>query len=121
MDKPFTVEQVKTALRQFENKVTDAQLRMLKAHYGCRTASMAQIANLGGYGENYRAGNLQYGALCGRIAQQLGFTPEGNKTSTIASVSSAPDEKGHYQWHMDDVIATALEGTGMGCRSTVDS
>lgn len=94
MDKLFTVDQVKTALLAIRDKVTDAQLRMLKAHYGCRTASMEQIANLGGYGENYRAGNLQYGVLCGRIASQLGFTPEGNKTSTIASVSSDPDDKG---------------------------
>jgi len=112
MEKNFTVEQVKAALLAIRNKVTDAQLRMLKAHYACRTASMEQIANLGGYGENYRTGNLQYGVLCGRIAQQLGFMPEGNKTSTIASVSSEPDEKGHYQWHMDDVIATALEELG---------
>lgn|ERR1700731_823213 len=111
MDKNFTVEQVKTALLAIQGKVTDAQLRMLKAQYACGTASMEQIANLGGYGENYRTGNLQYGVLCGRIASQLGFT-QGNKTSTIASVSSEPDEKGHYQWQMDDVIATALEDLG---------
>ena len=106
------LEQVKTALLAIRDKVTDAQLRMLKAHYVCRRASVEQIANLGGYGENYRAGNLQCGVLCGRIAGQLGFVPEGNKTSTIASVSSEPDEERHFQWRMDDVIANALEEIG---------
>ena len=119
MEKPFPVEQVKAALLAIRDKVKDAQLRMLKAHYGCRTASMEQIANLGGYGENYRAGNLQYGVLCGRIASQLGFTPEGNKTFTIATaLPDQPDEKGHAQWRMDDVVATALEELGWVSLST---
>ena len=48
------------------------QRYIVRPRYVCRTASMEQIANLGGYGENYRAGNLQYGVLCGRIAGQLG-------------------------------------------------
>jgi len=109
MEKPFTPDQVKAVLLAIRDKVTDAQLRMLKAHYTRRIASMEEIASLGGYGESYRAGNLQYGVLCGRIARELGFTPDGNKTSTIASLSSEPDEKGHHQWRMDDVVAAALE------------
>jgi hypothetical protein len=74
-EKNFTVEQVKAALLAIRDRVTDSQLRMLKAHYHCRTGSMEQIANLGGYGENYRTGNLQYGVLCRRVTRQLGFTP----------------------------------------------
>jgi hypothetical protein len=36
---------------------------------------LPKIAAFGGYGENFKTANIQYGTLCGRIAEQLGFTP----------------------------------------------
>ena len=118
MEKNFTVEQVKAALLAVQDRITPAQTLMLKGHHDCRISSMEKIANFGGYGENFKTANIQYGTLCGRIAEQLGFTPDGSKTFTIATVSSEPDDKGHYQWRMDDVIVTALEELGWANRIT---
>jgi hypothetical protein len=121
-EKNFTVEQVKAALLAVRDKITPAQLLMLKGHYGCRIASMGKIAAFGGYGENFKTANIQYGGLCGRLAEHLGFTPEGkwSKTFTIATVlHDQPDETGNAKWRMDDVVATALEELGWVTRSTV--
>ncbi len=109
-DKNFILNQVKSALLAIEGKISDPQMSMLRAHYHYRTLSMERIANFGGYSK-YRAGNLQYGLLCRRLARQLKFEPPppGEKTYTIATVSPEQDEKGHYQWRMDDVVAKALE------------
>lgn len=113
-EKNFTVEQMKAALLAVQDRITPAQMLMLQGHYGCRTASMEKIATFGGYGENFKTANIQYGTLCGRIAEQLGFTPEvgNNKTWTLASVSRRRDKKGHAQWRMDDVVALALKELG---------
>ena len=119
MEKNFTVDQMKATLLAIRDRITPAQMLMLKGHYGCRMASMGQLANFGGYGERHRVGNSQYGTLCGRIAQQLGFMPDGDKTYTIATVTSQRDEKGHEQWQMDDVVATALEELGWVKRNTL--
>jgi hypothetical protein len=111
MDKPFTVIRVKAALRAIQSKISAPQMSMFRAHYIRRIASMEKIAFFGGYGE-YRAGNLQYGLLCGRIARQLGYTSPHNQTYTIASVSPQRDQEGHAQWQMDDVIVRALKELG---------
>ena len=111
MDKYFTVEQVKAALLAIQSKISVPQMSMFRAHYIRRVASMQKIAFFGGYGE-YRAGNLQYGLLCGRIARQLRFTSPGDQTYTIASVSPQHDSEGHSQWQMDDVIFKALDQLG---------
>ncbi len=105
-DKNFTVEQVRAALTAIRSKISEPQMSMLRAHYLYRTLSMERIATFGGYGE-YRAGNLQYGVLCGRIAEQLGFVHR-SKTYTIASGTES-DAEGHFQWRMDDVLITALQ------------
>jgi HNH endonuclease len=105
MDKNFTIEQMKAALLTVRSKISEPQMSMLRAHYLYRTLSMERIATFGGYGE-YRAGNLQYGVLCGRIAEQLGFVHR-SKTYTIAS-GEENDSEGHFQWQMDDVVVTAL-------------
>jgi exonuclease III len=78
---------------------------MLRAHYRHRILSMQKIAVLGGYKE-YRAGNLQYGSLCRRIADELGFV-HPSKTYTIAT-GWKNDSQGHFQWRMDDAVVTAL-------------
>jgi hypothetical protein len=106
LDKNFTVDQVKTVLLATRPKISEPQMSMLRAHYLYRTLSMERIACFGGYGE-YRAGNLQYGVLCGRIAEQLGFLHR-SKTYTIAS-GAASDAEGHFQWRMDDAVVTALQ------------
>jgi len=85
-------------------------MSMLRAHYYHRTLSMERIAHFGGYGE-FRAGNLQYGALCGRMARELGFVHR-SKTYTIASGSGEDDSQGHFQWRMDDVVTRALKQLG---------
>jgi len=110
LDKNFTVEQVKAALLAIRNKISEPQMSMLRAHYLYRTLSMERVARFGGYGE-YRAGNLQYGALCGRIARELGFVSPGAQTYTIAE-SIERDDKGDAQWRMDDVAVTAIEQAG---------
>lgn len=111
LDKNFSAEQVKAALLAIRCKVSEAQMSMLRAHYLYRTLSMERIANFGGYSE-YRAGNLQYGALCGCIARELGFISPGDQTYTIASVSAEPDGKGAAQWQMDDAAVKAIEDAG---------
>jgi hypothetical protein len=108
MEKHFTIEQVKSALRGIRGKISDAQMSMLKAHYLCRIASMETIAKSGRYRE-YRAGNLQYGTLCRRIARRLGFRPPHEWTYTIATPIQERDAKGHAQWEMDRVVRRALE------------
>jgi hypothetical protein len=111
LGKNFTVEQVKSALLAIKNKIAEPQMSMLRAHYLYRTLSMERIASFGGYGE-YRAGNLQYGALCGRIARELGFASPGDQTYTIATVSPERDGKGAAQWQMDDAVVEAIEEAG---------
>ncbi len=110
MDKTFTVEQVKAALLAIRSKISEPQMSMLRAHYLYRTLSMERIANFGGYGE-YRAGNSQYGTLCGNIARELGFVSPGAQTYTIAE-SVERDENGDAQWRMDDVATKAIEQAG---------
>lgn len=120
MEKNFTVEQMKAALLAVQDRITPAQMLMLKGHYDCRIASMGQLANFGGYGFRYQVGNLQYGALCGRIAERLDFIPDGSKTFTIATaLHDQPDENGKAKWQLDDVVATALEELGWVTRSAV--
>ena len=120
MEKNFTVEQIKAALLAVRDRITPSQVLMLKGHYGCRIASMGQLANFGGYGHRYQVGNSQYGGLSGRIAEHLGFIPEGDKTFTIATaLPDQPDENGKAQWRMDDVVATALEELGWVSRTLV--
>jgi hypothetical protein len=111
MEKNFKVAQIKSALSAIRSKISEPQMSMLRAHYLYRTLSMARIALFGGYGQ-YRAGNLQYGLLCGRLARELAFDSPGDKTYTIASVTPERDGKGHFQWRMDDVVAKALEELG---------
>lgn len=106
MEKHFTIAQMKSALRAI--RISKPQMLMLKAHYLCRIASMETIAKSGRYHE-YRAGNLQYGTLCRRIARRLGFKPPYEWTYTIATPIEARDAKGHAQWEMDRVVRRALE------------
>lgn len=110
MGKNFSVKRMKSALIAIKDKISDPQWGMLRAHYVYRTLSMEKIAFYGGYADS-RAGNSQYGSLCGRIARQLRFSPtyEHDQTYAIASVTPERDEKGHSQWRMDDVVARALE------------
>jgi hypothetical protein len=56
MEKPFTVEQMKAALLAVRDRITPAQLLMLKGHYGCRIASMAKIATSEDTGKTSRRG-----------------------------------------------------------------
>ena len=111
MEKPFTIEQMKSALIAIRPEIAEPQMSMLRAHYLYRVLSMGRIAKFGGY-SYYGAANLQYGKLCGRIARELGYRPTGSKTYTIASVSSDRDKKGEFQWQMDNVVVKALERTG---------
>jgi hypothetical protein len=109
LSKNFTVGQMKSALLSVQDKMTDRQLLMLRAHYTHRTLSMEKIAAAGGY-KNFESANLHYGILWGQIAKQLGFvTP--SKTSTIAS-GAGNDAEGHFQWRMDDVAVKALRSLG---------
>ena len=71
---------------------------------------MERIAQFGGYGE-YRAGNSQYGRLCGWIARALGFVSPGDQTYTIAE-SAGRDARGDAQWQMDDAAVRAIEQGG---------
>ena len=111
MEKPFTIEQMKSALIAIRPEIAEPQMSMLRAHYLYRLLSMERIARFGGY-SYYGSANLQYGKLCGRIARELGYRPTGSKTYTIASVSSDRDKKGEFQWQMDNVVVKALERTG---------
>jgi hypothetical protein len=108
--KHFTAKQMKAALLAVRSKMSEPQESMLRAHYLHRRLSMERIAFFGGY-DSYSAGNLQYGSLCGRIAQQLSFSPE-QKTQTIATVADTYDARGHSQWQMDDVVVKALDQIG---------
>ena len=69
---------------------------------------MEKIARFGGY-PTFRAGNSQYGRLCGRLARQLGYVAAYDQTEVIASLVKKRDTKGHGQWRMDGVVANALE------------
>jgi hypothetical protein len=108
VEKPFTIERVKSALIAIRPKISEPQMSMLRAHYLYRVLSMERIAKFGGYGD-YRAGNSQYGSLCGRIARELGFESPGDQTYTIATISLKRDRHGAIQWQMDDVVAKALD------------
>ena len=109
--KPFPIQQLAATLIAIRPKISVPQMSMLRAHYLYRTLSMERIANFGGY-DNYRAGNSQYGTLCGRIARKLGYSAPGDQTGTIATVSPERDRKGAYQWQMDPTVVKALEKTG---------
>jgi hypothetical protein len=111
MEKPFTIEQMKSALIAIRPEIAEPQMSMLRGHYLYRVLSMGRIAKFGGY-SYYGSANLQYGKLCGRIARELGYRPTGSKTYTIASVSPDRDKKGEFQWQMDNVVVKALERTG---------
>jgi hypothetical protein len=108
--KPFPVDQLKSALVAIRPKISDPQMSMLRAHYLYRTLSMERIANFGGYGE-YRAGNSQYGTLCGHIAREVGFVSPGAQTYTIAE-SVERDHNGDAQCRMDDAATKAIEQAG---------
>jgi hypothetical protein len=110
MEKPFPIETLKSALLAIRPKISEPQMSMLRAHYLHRRLSMERIAFFGGY-DSYSAGNLQYGSLCGRIAQQLRFSPD-QKTQTIATVADEYDSRGHSQWQLDDVVVKALDKIG---------
>ncbi|HEY1896855.1 MAG TPA: hypothetical protein VGG62_11305 [Terracidiphilus sp.] len=111
MNKTFRVNHIKLALLAVEPKMTLKQRQMLAAHYYHRTLSTGKIAKLVGY-SSYRIVNMQYGTLCRRIADELGYKPPYDKIFTIATVSSKRDELGHAQWRLDAVVAKALEGLG---------
>lgn len=111
IEKPFTIAKVKSALIAIRPKISEPQMSMLKAHYLYRTLSMERIAKFGGY-NYYGSANLQYGALCGKIARELGFKSPGSQTYTIATVSPERDKRGAFQWQMDDVVAKALDRAG---------
>jgi hypothetical protein len=111
MEKPFPVYALKSALETIRPKMSEPQMSMLRAHYLYRTLSMRRIATFAGY-SNYRAGNLQYGALCGRIARELGFSSPGDQTYTVATVSPERDSKGEAQWLMDNPVVQALDKLG---------
>jgi len=110
IEKPFTIEQMKSALIAIRPEIAEPQMSMLRGHYLYRVLSMGRIAKFGGY-SYYGAANLQYGKLCGRIARELGYRPTGSQTYTIASVSPDRDKKGEFQWQMDNVVVKALERT----------
>jgi hypothetical protein len=103
--KNFTVGRVKSALLAIREQISEPQMAMLRAHYYHRTLSMQEIAVLGGY-KQYRIANLQYGHLCKRIADQMGFVHRC-KTYAIAT-GSDKDSGGQFQWQMDDVVVKAL-------------
>ena len=111
VEKPFTIEKVKSALIAVRPKMSEPQMSMLRAHYLYRLLSMERIARFGGY-SYYGSANLQYGALCGRIARELGYRTPGSQTYTIATISPDRDNKGAFQWQMDNVVVKALERTG---------
>lgn len=111
MEKNFTVDQIKAALFAIQDKITASQRAMLKGHSEIRLASMKKIAGFGGYSST-RAGNLQYGILCGFISSELGFASPGNETYVIAEVSGKMDDEQHRQWRMDDVVVKALKEIG---------
>jgi hypothetical protein len=111
VEKPFTIEMVKSALIAVRPKMSEPQMSMLRGRYLYRVLSMERIARFGGY-RYYGSANLQYGKLCGRIARELGYRPPGCQTYTIASASSDRDNKGAFQWQMDNVVVKALERTG---------
>jgi len=92
LDKNFSVEQIKTALLAIRSKITEPQMSMLRALYLYRTLSMERIAFFGGYGK-YTAGNGAFGALCKKIAQQLGFVHR-SKTYSIDSGAGKSDSRG---------------------------
>ena len=93
IEKPFTIEQMKSALIAIRPEIAEPQMSMLRGHYLYRVLSMGRIAKFGGY-SYYGSANLQYGKLCGRIARELGYRPTGSQTYTIASVSPDRDKKG---------------------------
>jgi len=116
MERKFTVTQIKSALNKIRNKISEPQKSMLRAHYLYRTLSMERIAHFGGY-VGHQAGNLQYGRLCRAVARKLAFhSPYGRHYArfvpAIASEMPERDDKGHFQWRMDDVVAKALEELG---------
>jgi len=111
VEKPFSIDQVEFALVAVKPKITDAQMSMLRAHYLYRVLSMERIAEFAGY-TYYGSANLQYGALCGRIARELGYSSPGSQTYTIANVAPNRDKTGAFQWQMDDVVVKALKRVG---------
>ena len=68
IEKPFTIEQMKSALIAIRPEIAEPQMSMLRGHYLYRVLSMERIAGFGGY-SYYGSANLQYGKLCGRIAR----------------------------------------------------
>jgi hypothetical protein len=101
---------LKAALLAIRPKITEPQMSMLRAHYFCPRLSTERLAFFGGYGNNYAAGNLQYGILGARIADELGFVDRG--IYAIASGVDGDDSRGHFQWQMDDAAAKALDQLG---------
>ena len=109
MEKPFTIEQMKSALIAIRPEIAEPQMSMLRGHYLYRVLSMGRIAKFGGYSYNGSA-NLLYGKLCGRIARELGYRPTGSKTYTIASVSPDRDKKGEFSCCSVAQIASGCDG-----------
>jgi len=111
LDKNFTVKQVEAALLAIRPKISEPQMSMLRALYYHGILSMERIAFFGGYGkDNTTAGNGAFGALCKKIARQLGDEDLG--TSAIASGAGEDDSRGYFQWRMDDVVTKAIRQLG---------
>jgi hypothetical protein len=67
-------ERYTAAFESIQDKITDKQMVMLRAHYhsGGRAVTMRELAKASGYGD-YKIANLQYGSLAKRLLKTMGL------------------------------------------------
>jgi hypothetical protein len=116
-----TVEAFKEAFLALEPHMTKAQRAMLLAHARApaQCISMERLGVEGGY-DNFRAANMQYGALAGKFADHLGITGLGQKTQLLAYAAQDKDDQGHWQWALRPQIFDALCELGLTESVAVD-
>lgn len=115
-----SVSEYVDALKRIEDKLSDGQRAMLKAHYRapdkCMTATA--LAEAAGY-PGYSSANLQYG-LVGRwlfeeLPVPLGTLDDGTPiyTSALADAGSQVGPEGFWIWKMRPGVAAALAHLGI--------
>jgi hypothetical protein len=98
------------------SELSDHETEMLRFHARNASATMGQIA--GALGWDYSAGNLHYGQLGMKVANELGLSPRTRADGTKIGISSIGDdgprgEDGNYVLAMHPELRAALQSAGL--------
>ena len=117
-------EEYKKALLACRNQISEAQLKMLTAHYKAdhHAITATQLAKAARY-PSFASANLHYGLLGKEIGRHLSIEPgrRSNGTPVWTTILAEGDpEKAkdeHYQWVMQPALVQALEELPWGMKA----